>query len=291
MIIIAWMGIVELPLRYELSAGLFLTNYRHIFLSNYSFSETWWLGHSWSLCVEEQFYLLWPLTILLLGISRCYWLALGVITVSPFVRISCYFLFPDWRGAIGMTLPTRADQLMFGCAAALSYRSAKFQAVLDRLFRYKAHWAAAIFIFCASPLLEQRFRGVYMLPCGWSLDGLGILIFLLWAVRHPQGRLGVILNSRPAVFLGVLSYSLYLWQQPFLTYLNKTFSGAVPWNILCSFMAAAFSYFVVEHTFLRWRDRICVGGAPPSKAPSLSAETMPIVSEEALAVQPSQMLT
>lgn len=250
--ILAFAGILNLSWRSILSAAFFTTNY--------GLDGSWWLGHSWSLCVEEQFYLLWPLTLVLLGPRRCFWLALGVIVFSPVVRVASYFLFPAWRGNIGMMFHTRADQLMLGCIAALSFGSTRFQSFMDKLFRYRIHWVSTLFIFCISPLLGGRFHGGYTLSAGYSLEGLGITIVMLWAVRNSESLPGKILNSRPAICLGVLSYSLYLWQQPFLTPINTTVSGIFPWNVLCAFMLATFSYVAVERTFLRWREMIGLRG-------------------------------
>jgi peptidoglycan/LPS O-acetylase OafA/YrhL len=95
--------------------------------------------------------------------------------------------------------------------------------------------------------------GGYLLPVGFLLQSCIIALILLWAIQNPDRGLGRILNSRLAVHVGMISFSLYLWQQIFLTSHNKTFSGMFPFNLLCTFAVAECSYWLVERTFLVWR--------------------------------------
>jgi peptidoglycan/LPS O-acetylase OafA/YrhL len=82
-----------------------------------------------------------------------------------------------------------------------------------------------------------------------SLDGLG-------AIDHPRGRVGNFLNSRFLIHFGVISYSLYLWQQLFLTRLNPLPFDRFPFSLLLAVLAAEASYFIVERPILQWRQRL-----------------------------------
>lgn len=187
------------------------------FVWNYAggVTDSWTLGHTWSLSVEEQFYLLWPLCLLMLNRRNQTRLAIAIIVLSPFLRIAIYFWQPSVRGRIPVMLHTRADTLMFGCLLALVLAGPDGEAVLRRFVARRLHYAAALFILVLSPLLEQRFRGGYLLPIGESLEGAAIAAVVIWLVLEPWTRCGRIANSRLLVRLGVLSYSLYLWQQLF----------------------------------------------------------------------------
>jgi peptidoglycan/LPS O-acetylase OafA/YrhL len=87
-----------------------------------------------------------------------------------------------------------------------------------------------------------------------SLDSLSIVFLLLWLVRHPTSIAGQWLERPIVRHVGVLSYSLYLWQQLFLTSLNHTWSGVFPINVLASFVAAECSFWVIERPFLHLKD-------------------------------------
>lgn len=75
-------------------------------------------------------------------------------------------------------------------------------------------------------------------------------------IRFPNGPVGRLLNSSPLVFIGALSYSLYLWQQPFFNRTSHSLVAAFPYNVLLAFCAALLSYFLVEKPFLALKDRI-----------------------------------
>jgi peptidoglycan/LPS O-acetylase OafA/YrhL len=82
--------------------------------------------------------------------------------------------------------------------------------------------------------------------------------------------LGRLLNTRPLVFVGTLSYSIYLWQQIFLNRGSTSTISAFPLNLTLALMAALVSYYLVERPFLRWRPRLerqWFGSAVPAAPP------------------------
>ena len=84
---------------------------------NFIAEPAWALGHLWSLAVEEQFYLLWPATLCLLGLRRGFKAAVAVVILSPLVRFACLYV-PSARPLIGLAFPTIADPLAVGCLLA-----------------------------------------------------------------------------------------------------------------------------------------------------------------------------
>jgi peptidoglycan/LPS O-acetylase OafA/YrhL len=137
---------------------------------------------------------------------------------------------------------------MFGCLAALMYDQPIFRWVVSFAYRALLPGASALFVAFISPALARRFGGFYLLPFGGTLDALAITIVLLWCVEHPASWVGRLLNARPVVHLGVLSYSLYLWQQLF-AHIRK------PWALPAAVVTAELSYYRVERPFLRLRNR------------------------------------
>lgn len=202
-------GIVPTGVHDLAAASFFIWNYAG------GVTDSWTLGHTWSLSVEEQFYLLWPLCLLTLDERNQTRLAIAIIVLSPFLRVAIYFWQPSVRGRIPVMLHTRADTLMFGCLLALVLARPNGEAALRRFVARRFHYAATLFILFVSPLLEQRFQGAYILPVGQSAEGAAIAAVLIWLVLEPRTRWGRIVNSRLLAQLGALSYSLYLWQQLF----------------------------------------------------------------------------
>ena len=109
---------------------------------------------------------------------------------------------------------------------------------------------AAIFLFVVSPYLTTRLHRYYLLPLGYGLDNLAIAYLLLYMVRNPDSVSGRVLNHRVIAHIGIISYSLYLWQQLFL------WKWHLPWSVLGAFIAAELSWRIVEIPALRMRDRV-----------------------------------
>ena len=85
-----------------------------------------------------------------------------------------------------------------------------------------------------------------------------ILIALIidWCVTYPGGVVGKFLNTAPLVFLGQISYSLYLWQQIFLNRFTTSWYAQFPQNLALSLVVAVASYYIVEKPFLRLREKL-----------------------------------
>ncbi len=232
-----------------ISAALYVWNYvpRTV--------DSWFLGHTWSLSIEEQFYLLWPVILKLSGPKRGRWVALALVISAPFVRVATYFVFPSTRSLIGMMLHTRADSLMIGAFLALVSLNKDHLRSLKGWTRSWLIPIGALFFAVIDTLLTRHFKGAYLLPLGYSLQNIVIAVLIAHVVLFGKTMLGRFLNNRVVVHIGVISYSLYLWQQLFLTPRNTTFTGIFPFNILFAFLAAELSYYLLERPFLRWRKR------------------------------------
>ena len=89
----------------------------------------------------------------------------------------------------------------------------------------------------------------------YSVMNVGIALCVHWSLLYSTGRVGRLLNHRAAVFIGVLSYSIYLWQQLFLNRYNASLPG-FPLNLLPVAGAALPSYCLIERPALRSRSRV-----------------------------------
>lgn len=254
--ILTFAGLITVSSSQIFSAGTFLWNYRH----HWEFSATdgnWFLGHFWTLSLEEQFYLLWPAILLVCSPRLAARVALTLIIISPLLRVATYFLWPAARAQIGLMLHTASDPLMFGCLAALAQGNPWFESGWQRIERLSwiAPVSASAFLLFVAPFFGRHFHGAYGITVGMTLSAGCITLIMIWLVRHPQSIAGEIMQHPLLIHLGMLSYSLYIWQQVFLTTLNATWSGRFPINLLVIFGVAEISYFCVERPFLRLRRR------------------------------------
>ncbi len=236
------------------------------FFHNYAAASTGWaIEHFWSLSVEEQFYLIWPVLLILclrlrgsVGRDRAAAIAGAVIVLSPLIRIVSFrthnVLLHQSAG-----FHMHADALMFGCAAALLEGRARFERAYRALTRIV--WLPVAGLALGS-YLEMRFQNYWNFPIGETYTGLLIVAVLLWTVRNPGSLAGRVLNARVVTHIGVLSYSMYLWQTLFLHHMNAgvfagvSWMGRFPLNWIAVLLAAELSYRLVEQPSLRLRNRL-----------------------------------
>lgn len=225
------------------------------------------LVHTWSLSLEEQFYLLWPAALVFLGTRKSIKLAVWVILLSPVSRVVTYFLMPNHRALLNAMLHTGLDSIMFGCLLAILWRDVRFNQRVQPFVRGWVAACAAAFCLVLGPVfLGARFRGSYGLVFGFTLNAICLSLILLYVVRIPNSPAGRLLNTPVLRHLGVISYSLYLWQEMFTGENSVRF---FPWSLPAILACAELSYWVVERPFLRLRNHLesafhwKEGGTPP----------------------------
>lgn len=223
------------------------------YTTNYHRHRAWYLGHAWSLAVEEQFYLLWPAVVALLGRRRAPRAAALACVGVPLVRLATYFFLPDARDGIGETFGTTCDALAAGCLLATLEGSP----LLERARRWmdvKGALAATAVVVLVCSALERR--PSFDLVVGETAANLGIALALDRCVRAPASHVGRVLNAAPVAKLGTISYSLYLWQQPWLDRHSRATVCAFPLNLLIAVALALASYRLVERPLLGFRARL-----------------------------------
>jgi len=222
------------------------------YTANYLPRPAWEIGHLWSLSVEEQFYLLWPCAIVALGPRRALWVAAGVILLGPFARSADWFFLTGTPYRDLSMFPMVADSLAMGCLLARVRGWLELQGWYLQLFQpaYSAGLLALI-------LLINRFMGYMVVEVfGTSAINVCLAILIHRCVYCSHDWIGRALNWKPIAFVGVLSYSLYLWQQPFLDRHSNAWVNAFPQNLVLAVAAALASYLLLEKPLLRLRQRL-----------------------------------
>jgi peptidoglycan/LPS O-acetylase OafA/YrhL len=218
---------------------------------NNHYDRSWWIGHLWSLSVEEQFYLLWPAIMVFLGTAKAFRVALWTIVAAPLFRILIMVSWPAQRPGVGTIFPTIADAIAVGCILACIRGDLTQRPPYMRFLTSRWFLLVPVGVF----VLNYRFSTKVSVLLGESLLNIAIALCIDWCVRTPNSLPGRVLNSRVLVWFGVLSYSLYLWQQPFINRTSDHLINAAPLNVILAIAAAILSYYLIEKPFLKLKTR------------------------------------
>ena len=175
-------------------------------------------------------------------------------------------LAPSLKDSVART-DYRLDGLLWGCALAFVWQSDRGRAWIAKLCN---PWSLAAFLPGVALL-------AYFRPAGHAAL-LAILLPLCvgCTVTHPQARIARLLEARPVVRIGRLSYSLYLWQQLFLPArgVPAPFEAlqVFPLNLALAFGAAAASYHLVERPAIAWGRALLSRPQPVPPVPAYEAE-------------------
>jgi peptidoglycan/LPS O-acetylase OafA/YrhL len=220
------------------------------------------LQHTWSLAIEEQYYVLWPLLILgitaiarhrkrdasraLLGVT----LALAVVS-AVWMGVAAHWLGPN-RAYLGTD--TRAWELLMGGAAAMIWPLGRTHS----LVRHRL-WSILSMLGVIGVALGTAFAGG---PPEWIWNGglvaiaAGALLIIVGALHAPDGPVGRALALAPLRWLGVISYSLYLWHWPVIVLMTADTTGWSGAPLLIARLAtmvalSCVSFYLVERPLRR----------------------------------------
>jgi peptidoglycan/LPS O-acetylase OafA/YrhL len=224
-----------------ISSGLYISNWTHAF----PVGAPEYMAHSWSLSIEEQFYLLWPILLLnmkRLGDTMARWgsVALLILSLGWLAFMYCSGASFD---RIYNGFDTHSGGLLCGCCLALF------------AFPRLPGWMGIVALAGYAALVEHFAWNAPLVPIVWIAAAVLIL-----EVSNESNKtiLKRVLNWRPFVWIGLISYSLYLWHYPVVLvleyHLQMPTRIAAPLGIAVSIALAALTYVAVESPCRRARD-------------------------------------
>ena len=224
------------------------------------------LLHTWTLAIEEQFYIVWPLVVLgVLKLTRSPRVLL-VVTVLGVLASATEMALIFHPGMDPSRLyygtDTRAQDILVGAAAGilLTGRAAATGRRARIGFSSMAVVAVAVFVWEWS-----KINGSASLPYrgGFLLADVMVGLVIVGVTKAPAGIPSRILSVRPLTFIGRISYGLYLWHWPVILVLNNARTGLQDYRLFAlrfvvTFVIAVLSWYLVETpirqmTFGTWR--------------------------------------
>ena len=212
------------------------------------------LIHTWSLSVEEQYYLLFPFLFSLFSKNIRHYLIIFLIIIFFISLFSSNWAAYNKPSANFYLLPTRVWEILSGAILAF-YVTRNFILIRRKLIRNLLSIFGLILIIFSI----ITFNDTTPFPSFYTLfPVLGTLLIISFA--DSSSILGKFLSNKFLVFIGLISYSLYLWHQPLLAftrhYLGESLSNLNIFVILLSsLIISIISYFFVESPFRKNRQR------------------------------------
>jgi len=211
---------------------------------------------TWSLAVEEQFYLTLPLLLRLMPprwFLRC--VLLGICS-APVLRMTLHFFWPNnWMPSL-VLMPCRADALLLGVLAAILIRDAQWRERIQgsKLFfplLLSVSSAGILFLNLESSGPDSHLMGMV----GFTWMALSYTLLLLYALTRPNSFVSGALRSSWLGWLGLIAYGTYLFHQPIQWLLFAYFWGGAPaltggYTLLTTFAALILTLLMAR---LSWR--------------------------------------
>jgi len=243
------------------------------------------VSHLWSLSVEEQFYLLWPLIVLSTPRKRLASVMIAAMLAAPVFRIVTFVATGGNGFWAWLMMPSLLDRLALGGLLALSWRAdPAVQPFRHRLFG----WALpAGLVSFGLGIVGERAGGIWDVTSVFTRDA-GYALVNLWLVDRAAkgfgGAAGRVLTWRPMVAVGGVSYGAYLWHNfvaPLVDHLDDLVgrSYTIPehglvrflWVLVLTVLAAGLSWQLVEGPLNRLKASIAyvpTGRSRPQAVPA-----------------------
>ncbi len=215
------------------------------FLANY-YKGSWYTSHFWSLSVEEHFYLFWPICAILVGWRRAMGVGLALILVVALWRPWELHHVASPAGTLQHT-DMRIDYIMMGAVVALATEFYPWAVNILKLLGSALGLTVLFLLLLAStrpaPVDLRSVQAILLtlIVCASTVADAPLVRFLL--------------TNRPMLFLGKMSYSLYVWQQLFLGRSASNFwdsASLLPLKYAAALLTAYVSYQFVERPFIRY---------------------------------------
>jgi peptidoglycan/LPS O-acetylase OafA/YrhL len=223
-----------------------------LFYHNYYFGS-WYTGHFWSLAIEEHFYAVVPVFLLMSSSRQAMGIAFGLILLCVGIRafeFSHDHFFPP-GSLLQFRTENRFDGLMWGAVLALALQHPRARTWLQRrlnVWTFCATIAASVVLLVEfDSQAERRTIVAAVMP-----------MLIGHTVLNPYGLVGRLLEFSPLKWLGRISYSLYIWQMLFLVPESRPLGliQAFPLSLICPFVCAALSYYLVERPMIAFGHRL-----------------------------------
>jgi peptidoglycan/LPS O-acetylase OafA/YrhL len=228
------------------------------FTKQFIYSKDWETRCLWSISVEEVFYLFWPF---IFSHLKQYRIKIAVTIVVVIVLLRIVLLKFPTPGMNQLTIFYRGDALMIGCLLAIYYNRIASWVIQGKT---TVKLGLAVIALALSQALPDIFTHLPVqhvsLIISTLFGSIGVftnllVAYIIVASVNLNNYWYGFLNSKSANYVGKLSYSIYLWQQFFVSYRPVFHQLPVPVILLIILTVASISYYLIEKPFLRYKTK------------------------------------
>jgi peptidoglycan/LPS O-acetylase OafA/YrhL len=253
------------------TAFFYVRNYRRAM----SVHPHQYLGHTWALSIEEQFYFIWPwlLRFFQKDLRRLTHILIAIIVAADIYRIVLFFRFHVSREWLNFTFDSRVDHLLVGCLLAVLLR----RGVLSEFWAFMTSriWISVIVFgfIVASIALDGRYGLAYKFGVGFVVDPLLTAVLLVQVIVFANTWAWGWLNWTITRYVGRISYSMFLYQAVTNYWATHIFKDRSRFVVVAAAVSLAVllgsvSYYAIELRFLRLKTKFVRGDRKVRQSPA-----------------------
>ncbi len=238
-----------------LPALTYTMNYFNVFYDHPPLS----VGHTWSLAIEEQFYLIWPaLLLIVLRVNNKLLIPMLMMIILCCVawRSFAYAYFEFGTSYVYNAFETRVDSLAIGCLLAVLLQNQSIQKLVDKGATMPV---LSVLAFVLVVWFHTSGTFYYRYTVGYTVSSLLTAFLLTQLMALSTYGIWRFLEYSPIRYIGIISYPIYLWHGRCLELTEKIGISGVWFKVLIGALicvvVASCSYFLIEKPFLKLKQR------------------------------------
>lgn len=237
----------------------------------------YWLAPTWSLAIEEQFYLTFPLLVALVPRRSLTWVLVFMLAAAPVVRLVTMLAMPDQERMQYLFTLCRLDTIAAGCLLAVIVRAVDLARWRTRIVQLALLAVPSVVALAIASRLDRT--SPFDRVLGYSVVAVGCASVVALVILHRGRAATALLRWSPLTYCGKLCFGLYLLHRPADTFVSAAATRLgidadlwlLPLKVAVALVLATLSWRLIERPFIRIKDRFASAKHPSAAASAVTA--------------------